>query len=221
MILMSFLSLLDGGIKSLNSVRFAVRQETRRMKSNFPLILACIWFLIAAVGGCGWREVKRGEEINYDWDSQILEVKTEEMSSLLNGDKQLEIVFDTEKKTGEIVLKFWSFHLTQSDYNENKEETLNFVIMFQKKNRNSWTNKPPGELRWTFKKNRILNMIQVGLAGTFLEENLELTNEDRTKMFRFTSGDNISLLYRVNSADGDDDCVKPGNKNTRDTMIMF
>ena len=189
---------------------------------SVPIPLAWIWILIAtAEGGCEWRKVDKEEEINFNWDSHILEVKTEEISSDNIEDKQLEIEFDTEKKTGEIVLKFWNFHLAQSDHNGVQTETLKFDIMFHGKNKHTWTRKPPGELQWILNKPKFLDFIEVRLAGTPLQENLVLTNEDRTEMFRFSSGDNISLLYRVNSTDGDDDCVKPGNKNSHDTVIMF
>ena len=184
------------------------------MKSNFPLILAWTWILIAtAVGGeCGWRKVERKKIINFNWDSHTLEVKTEEISIDSIEDKQLKIMLDTEKQTGEIALKIWNFILTRSNYNGVEAETLKFDIVFHGENKHFYTRKPPGELHWKFKKAKILHMIHVELAGTnSLKELLSLTNEDKTAMFQFGSEDNISLLYRVNSTDGADDCVEPGN----------
>ena len=198
------------------------------MKSNFPLILAWIWILTAtAVGGeCGWRKVERKKMINFNWDSHILEVKTEDISSDSIEDiedKQLKIMLDTEKQTGEIALKIWNFILTRSNYNGVEAETLKFDIMLHKENKHSWTQKPPGELQWIFKKSTFLhqNMIQVELAGAkTLEERFRFTEMDKTGMFRFGSGDNISLLYRVNSTDGDGDCVEPGNITSSNSTIF-
>ena len=174
-----------------------------------PILLAVIWIMVTAAAGCGWRKVDNEKKINFNWDSHILEVTTEEISSDNIEDKRLEIMLDMEKQTGEIALKIWNFHLSRSVYNGVEVETLYFEITFREENTLYWTQKPPGELRWIFKKEKILKMIVVELAGTILEETLVLTNEDRTEMFRFSSGDNISLLYRLNSTVGDDDCVKP------------
>ena len=56
-------------------------------------------------------------------------------------------------------------------------------------------------------------MIHVELAETeTAKENLFINNdEDKTETLQFSSEDNISLFYRVNSTNGDDDCVRPGN----------
>ena len=191
------------------------------MKKSHSTAILLAWirvFIATAEGECGWREVERGKRINFNWDSHTLEVKTEEISSDNIEDKQLEIEFDTEKQTMQKVLKFWNFHLTQSDHYGVEAETLNFDIIFKEESLETSTRKPPGELQWTFKKNNFLNMMQVALAGTYLQENLVLTNEDETEMFRFSSGDNISLLYRVNSTDEDENCVETGSNNSRDTI---
>ena len=189
------------------------------MKSNFPLILAWIWILIAAVGGCGWRDVERGENNNFNWDRHILEVKTEEISSLIRGGKQLEIVFRTEKQTGEKVLKIGKFSLTKDSEDGDAPEVLNCHITFhEEQKRIHFDEFPLGKLRWIFKKKKILKSNGVELAGgnTLSGKTIffPIPDEDRTEMFRFGSADNISLSYRVNSIDGDDDCVKQGNKTS-------
>ena len=184
------------------------------------IILAVIWISLsaAAVEGCGWRKVDKEERINFNWDSHILEVTTEEISGLIKDDKQLEIVFETKKQTGEVVLKIWNFSLTQSNFDGVQTEAIQFEIMFHEENQHCWTNKLLGELRLILKKNNVLNMMQVGLAGTSLHEHFSMTNEDRTEMFKFGSGDNISLLYRVNSTVGNENCVEEGSSNSRDTI---
>ena len=178
-----------------------------------PILLAWIWIIITAARGCGWREVDRGEMINFNWDRNILEVKTEEISSDRIEDKQLEIMFDTEKQTGGVVLKIWNFSLKKSVNNrpeDEKDEILVFNITFHEENIPVWTRKPPGELRWIFQESYFLNFLVVELAGTdtVIKEHIFITDEDKTEMFKFGSGDNISLLYRVNSTD--EICVEPG-----------
>ena len=177
--------------------------------NSVPMFLAVIWTMVAAVRGCRWREVEKGKERNFDWDRHTLEVKTEGMSSLISGDKQLEIVFTTEENPEENVLQIRDFHLTQIDDNGDKDELLNFDIMLNEGTRHTWTPKPLGELRWTFKKNEFLGIL-VKLAGSYLYEQFPISDEDKTGMFQFGSEDNISLLYRVNSTDGD--CVETGTK---------
>ena len=186
------------------------------MKSNFPLILAWIWILIAAVGGCGWREVDRGTNIKFNWDRHTLEVETEGIFNFNSKDRRLEIVFNTERESGRTILKIFNFYLTQGHFNGVDDETLWCNITFQKENKQAWTQKPLDELRWIFKKNEILNSIEVELVGNgTLKELVSISDEDRTEMFQFGLEDNISLLYRVNSIDGDDDCVNPGNKTSK------
>ena len=189
------------------------------MKTNFPLILAWIRILIAAVGGCGWRDVERGENSNFNWDRHTLEVKTEEISSLIRGGKQLEIVFDSVKQTGPKVLKIWKFFLTKDSEDGDATEVLNCHITFHEEQKHiQFSEFPLGKLRWIFKKMKTLKSIGVELAGgnTLSGKKIyfPIPDEDRTEMFRFGSADNISLSYRVNSIDGDDDCVKPGNKTS-------
>ena len=184
------------------------------MKSNFPLILglAWIWILIVATGGCGWREVERGTNINFNWDSHTLEVKTEEMSSLLREDRQLEIVFRTATaKLRTSVLKIRNFYLTP---NSADAQVFNCHIMFDEEIKHaSSTPLPAGELQWIFKKPKFLDNIRLELASTdYLRELDSITEKDTTETLQFGSEDNISLLYRVNSTDGDENCVKPGNK---------
>ena len=195
------------------------------MKKSYsaPILLAIIWTMVTAARGCGWRKVDKEKWINFNWDRNILEVKTEEISSDSIEDKQLEIIFDTEKATGEIVLKICNFSLTQSDFSGVEAETLKFDIVFREEGKLVWIKKPLGELRWRFKRIKFgfLNIILVEIAGTSLHEYFLISDEDRTEMFRFGSADNISLSYRVNSTDGDDDCVNPGNINSRDTKIVF
>ena len=194
------------------------------MKKSYStaILLAIIWILLSAaavVEGCGWREVDRGEWISFNWDSDILEVKTEEISSLIRGGKQLEIMFDTEKQTGEVVLKIWNFDVIQTIYNGVAAETLMSEIMFNGKNRHTWSQKLPGELRWIFKKNEFLG-IQVELAGCYvLKEYFSITDEEKTGMFRFGSKDNISLSYRVSSTD--ENCIETGSTNSYDTICAF
>ena len=114
------------------------------MKSNFPLILAWTWILIAtAERGCGWREVDRGTNINFNWDRHLLEVKTEEISSLTRGDKQLEIAFDTEKQAGQKVLKIWNFSLTKDSENKDAPEVLNCHITFDEQQKHVHFNEFP------------------------------------------------------------------------------
>ena len=181
------------------------------MKCNSaPILIAVIWIMVTAVEGCKWREVDKREEQNFDWDRQSLEVKTEGMSSLLSGYKQLEIVFRTEKKPEKNVLKIRDFYLTQINDNGDKDEFLNFEIMLNEGKVHTWTRKPLDELRWIFKKINVLNSIQVQLAGNYLDEYFPITDEDKTGMFQFGSGDNISLLYRVNSTD--ENCAESGLK---------
>ena len=178
------------------------------MKSNFPLILAWIWILIGAAEGCGWRKVDKEERVNFNWDSHILEVKTEEMSSLVRGDKQLEIVFRTEKLRD--VLKIQSFYLTpNSVYGD--AQVFNCQMMFNEKIYHALSHPlPSGKLRWIFKKPRFTDGFRVQLASTdYLRELSVIRDENKTETLQFGSGDNISLLYRVNSTDGD--CVETGN----------
>ena len=191
------------------------------MKSNFPLILEWTLILIAAAEGCGWREVDRGTNINFNWDRHLLEVKTEEISSLTRGDKQLKIVFDTEKQAGQKVLKIWNFSVTKDIENKDAREVLNCHIMFNEQQKHVHFNEfPLGKLRWTFKKMKTLKNIGVKLAGGNTQNGERLffpiTDEDRTEMFRIGPGDTTSLLYRVNSTD--ENCVEPGNKNLRVTL---
>ena len=191
------------------------------MKKSYStaILLAIIWILLsaAAVEGCGWRKVDKGERINFNWDSYALEVKTKELSSDSIEDKQLEIMF--EKQTGGVAVKIWNFYLTQNDYNGVKAETLNFGIRFREEVKLCSIRKPSGELRWRFKK-LIVDRILVEIAGTVFHEDFSIPDDDKTEMLQFGSADNISLLYRVTSTDGDDDCVKPGNKTSNDTITM-
>ena len=191
----------------------------KKSYSPTTILLAVIWILIAAVGGCGWREVDRGERINFNWDRNILEVKTEEISSDSIEDKQLEIMFT--KQTGDVVLKIWNFSLKKSVNNrpEDEKDEIFFNITFHEDNRLVWTRKPPGELRWIFKKEDFLNCLVVELAGTdTAQERIPITDEDKTEMFQFGSGDNISLSYRVNSTN--ENCVEPGSTRYNHFMIQ-
>ena len=183
------------------------------MKSNFLLILLhslallVAWTLVAtAERGCGWRNVNRGEEIN--WDSHILEVKTKEIvSGSRNEDKQLEIFLEAEEKIEDNTLRIRYFRLTLD------EKYLSLDILFPGKNISFHTLKPPGELQWIFKKNRNLNAIHMELAGTPLSEYFPIANVEKIDKLKFEAADIISLLYRVNSTSGDGpgDCVEPGN----------
>ncbi|KAL5268592.1 hypothetical protein ACHWQZ_G002441 [Mnemiopsis leidyi] len=174
------------------------------MKKVHTVPSLLVWILVAAVeGGCGWRKVNRGEEINFSWDTHILEVKTEEISgSFSNEHKKLEIYFRTEKTEWEI-LRIQDLNLTQ-------DNVLYCDITFYKEKISGYSWIPPGELRWILKKFSLLGKILVTLAGApTLEGNLPLPNEDKTESFKFGSGDTISLLYRVNSTSGEENCVKP------------
>ena len=176
------------------------------MKTTFPLILAWIWIWIAAVEGrCGWTKAVKEKEVNFNWDSHSLEIKTEEITSRSSRKKQLEVVFKSGIDSEVNVLKMRSFYLTQ-DMN-GYDEILYFGIMLSEKSKQLWIRKPLGELRWTIKKNKLLNRIIVTLAGTALVENFKVTT---TEGFQFSSEDTMSLSYRVKKR-GHDGCVKSGN----------
>ena len=180
------------------------------MKTTFPLILAWIWIWTAAVEGmCGWTKVVKGEEVNFNWDSHILEIKTEKLCIGSSKDKQLEIEFiETVIKSVGNTLKMKSFILTQDE--NGHDAILNFDIMLSGQKRRSWIpiKKPLGELRWTMKKNEFLNLIQVTLAATALQEHFDIIPM-QDMGFQFGSGDTMSISYRVTPI-RDDDCVKSG-----------
>ena len=164
---------------------------------------------------CRWTKVDKEENVNFNWDSHILEIKTEEITSRSSRDKQLEIEFiEPVIRSVVNVLRMKSFYLTR-DENE-YDEILYFEIMLSKRKRHSWIKKPLGELRWTIKKNEILNLIQVFLVDTLVQHFDITTTEDQG--FQFGSEDTMSLSYRVTPI-GDDDCVKPGNIATHDALI--
>ena len=186
------------------------------MKTTFPLILAWICILTAAVEEkCRWTKVDKEEDVNFNWDSHILEIKTEEITSRSRTDKQLEVVFSTLVNSAGNILKMKSFYLTQ-DMN-GYDEILNFDIMLTEEKRHSWIKKPLGELRWTIKKNEILNLIQVFLVDTLVQHFDITTTEEQG--FQFGSEDTMSLSYRVTPI-GDDDCVKPGNIFEHDALMI-
>ena len=129
------------------------------MKKVHTVPSLLVWILVSAVeGGCGWRKVNRGEEINFSWDTHILEVKTEEISgSFRNEPKQLEIYFRTEG-TEEEVLRIQDLYLTQ-------DNILHCNITFYEMKIPAYSWIPPGELRWILKKIPFLGAILLTLAG--------------------------------------------------------
>ena len=177
------------------------------MKPTLVLALIAVRFLMTIAAGDDWKMVESYLDIDipFKWSNNIIEVKTKPMSEL-SEDSKLEISFNSDMQNVKYNLRIDEF-AKDGDERRRRKETRDYwevdieyeIADSEQEHERKFMIPalPSDEPRWTFKKYD--SEIQVMFEGTATVSG-ELPmfgQEDHVNSFRFTSGDTISLFFRV------------------------